>query len=84
MLRKHPHLTRAFYCALLCSDLCPLPIPIYSPLQENLALYKRLQQVKPSSNISNAVLAQAFKQAQGYGANVRKVKPHVSTPSPPG
>ncbi|GLI65157.1 hypothetical protein VaNZ11_008609 [Volvox africanus] len=42
--------------------------------QENLALYKRLQAVKPSSSVNREVLNKEFVKTQAYGENARKVK----------
>ena len=45
--------------------------------QQNLALYKRLQAIKPSGDVSRNHLAKSFQTAQGYGANARKFRPSV-------
>jgi hypothetical protein len=45
--------------------------------QQNLALYKRLQAIKPSGDVSRNTLAKSFQTAQGYGANARKFRPSV-------
>jgi hypothetical protein len=42
--------------------------------QENLALYKRLQAVKPSKDTSREVLNADFNKSQIYGTNARKIK----------
>ncbi|GIL67794.1 hypothetical protein Vafri_21070 [Volvox africanus] len=42
--------------------------------QENLALYKRLQAVKPSPSVNRDVLNKEFVKTQAYGENARKVK----------
>ncbi|GFH07220.1 uncharacterized protein HaLaN_01992, partial [Haematococcus lacustris] len=42
--------------------------------QENLAIYKRLQAVKPTPAVARDVLSKHFHDQQGYGANVRKFR----------
>ncbi|EFJ43982.1 hypothetical protein VOLCADRAFT_106604 [Volvox carteri f. nagariensis] len=42
--------------------------------QENLALYKRLQAVKPSPTINREVLNKDYAKTVAYGENARKVK----------
>eukprot|EP00798_Chlamydomonas_sp_ICE-L_P007226 gene7226-333_t len=42
---------------------------------ENLALYKRLQGIKPSRELNRNGLNKDFQAAQGYGANARKFRP---------
>jgi hypothetical protein len=42
---------------------------------ENLAIYKRLQSVKPSPDISRDTLSKHFAAQKAYGANARKVRP---------
>lgn len=49
--------------------------------QENLALYKRLQAVKPSKEIRREALAKDFEAQQAYGVNARKYRPAVAAPA---
>eukprot|EP00197_Chlamydomonas_leiostraca_P002734 CAMPEP_0202859376 /NCGR_PEP_ID=MMETSP1391-20130828/1517_1 /ASSEMBLY_ACC=CAM_ASM_000867 /TAXON_ID=1034604 /ORGANISM="Chlamydomonas leiostraca, Strain SAG 11-49" /LENGTH=346 /DNA_ID=CAMNT_0049538403 /DNA_START=54 /DNA_END=1094 /DNA_ORIENTATION=+ len=46
--------------------------------QENLAIYKRLQAIKPSKDVSRETLSKEFKAQQDYGRNARKFRdPHA-------
>ncbi len=56
------------------SDAATQPVRSALPPQENLAIYKRLQGVKPSSDVSRDVLVKHFAQQSQYGANARKFK----------
>mmetsp|Transcript_12556 Transcript_12556/g.22457 ORF Transcript_12556/g.22457 Transcript_12556/m.22457 type:complete len:300 (-) Transcript_12556:1098-1997(-) len=47
--------------------------------QENLRLYKRLQAVKPSKDISRDGLAREYKTSKGYSDNVRRFREGSST-----
>ena len=49
--------------------------------QENLALYQRLQGIKPSRDVQRNTLEKDFQAAQNYGANARKFRaPPVPEP----
>lgn len=49
----------------------------------NLALYKRLQAIKPSKELNRQGLSKDFQAAKGYGANARKFRGNALITSPP-
>jgi hypothetical protein len=51
-------------------------------LQENLALYRRLQAVRPSRDVDAAHLGADFRRSRGYLANLRAVAGGAA-PRPP-